>query len=495
MRSCFCNIILMICLLSVVRAGAQSTAFDAAVQAMTGKSLPQVNLQFNLSQASWQAFVPGNITIARLNAGGQVETVAYDCRLRYRGMSAAFLMKKSFAVKLVDEDGEKLDASLLGMRSDNNWILDAMAIDRLRMRNRVCFDVWNEISHVPWDTKYGNRNGTEGRFVEVFVNGNYNGVYCLTDKIDRKLLNLRKAVVGDDGAVAVKGLLYKGNNKTVSDTLLTYVDDDTNSEYWNSFELQYPDDYPSLSAWQPLMDLIDFNGKSTDESFVEHYNEWYYRDNLIDYWIMINVFNIQDMPYKNTFLSTPDINFSHRYMLTPWDMDASLGLYYDGNYANYFSNANRLSKFGPFNRLIPGNVDSIKQATAARWRQLLETTLAPNSIAWRINDYCRVLVESGAWQRECAMWNGIPVPLRADIYAEAAYAITWYQNSVQRLDNTLKAWARTDDDVINSAWVTRIYNYLLGRTTTPPSPKLDINSDGVINSADITAIYTIILGS
>lgn len=84
-----------------------------------------------------------------------------------------------------------------------------MAVDRIRMRNRVNFDIWNEISRTPYDTKYDNRNGTLGVFVEVFINEAYHGLYCLTDKINRKLLNLDKAKEDSDGNPVINGVLYK----------------------------------------------------------------------------------------------------------------------------------------------------------------------------------------------------------------------------------------------------------------------------------------------
>lgn len=96
--------------------------------------------------------------------------------------------KKSLAVRLVDGRGDDLDANVLGIREENSWILDAMAIDRIRMRNRICFDIWNSMSSTPYDTGYDNRNGTDGVFVELFLNGEYWGLYCLSDKVDRKLL-------------------------------------------------------------------------------------------------------------------------------------------------------------------------------------------------------------------------------------------------------------------------------------------------------------------
>ena len=298
--------------------------FDTMVSTMTQQSLPLVNLEFDTTMLNFQSFITGKITIAEHDSDSTIMS-QYDCLVRMRGKTALFLPKKSFAVKLVDEYGEKLDANLLGLREENSWILDAMGIDRLRMRNRVCFDIWEEYSHTMWDTSFGNRNGTVGTMVEVFVNGDYNGIYHLSDKINRQLLNLRKAKVNSDSTVTIKGVLYKGKNGLITNTLMEYEQASVDTTMWNSFELQYPEDYPCQDAWQPLMDIIDFNGTTTDQYFAEHYNEWYYTSNLVDYWCLLVAFNIMDMPYKNTFLSTPDINFGHQYMLSPWDLDASLG--------------------------------------------------------------------------------------------------------------------------------------------------------------------------
>ena len=128
---------------------------------------------------------------------------------RYRGATAMGKSKKAYAIKLRDEAGNSVDRSFFGLRNDNNWILDAMAIDRIRMRNRVNFDTWNAMSRTPYDTKYDGRNGTLGFFVEVFVNGEYHGLYCMTDKVNRKLLGVDKAKEDADGKPIINGVMYK----------------------------------------------------------------------------------------------------------------------------------------------------------------------------------------------------------------------------------------------------------------------------------------------
>ena len=467
--------------------------FDEMLSTMNELSLPLVNIEVNIDTVSYFHFVPGTFTLTEFN--DSVTTHTYNCLVRHRGKTAIFLPKKSFAIKLVDDEGEKLDANLLGLRTDNSWILNAMGIDKLRMRDRVCFDIWNEFSHTMWDTKFNNRNGTVGSMVEVFINGEYNGIYCLTDKINRQLLNLRKAKVEEDSSVTVKGLLYKGKDSGLSDFLLDYQEDRTDTLMWNTFELQYPDDYPSPQAWQPLMDLIDFNGKSGDEYFKAHYNEWYYDDNLVDFWILIMALGQEDMPYRNTFISTPDINFEHRYMLTPWDLDACLGRNYMGNESHFLPSLFRLNCYGPFNRLVPYNINGFKNKLARRWFELIDNELSPENLENHLRAIAQRYVESGAWEREYTLWKHTSIAIGRNIENELQYVMTWYTNNISILSTQINRWKDdyNEDDILSSNTITKIYNYLLN-IDPAYDEKLDVNNDGCINSNDVTRVYNFILG-
>lgn len=415
---------------------AQKSQYDEMRGRLTPQSLPLVNITVDVSAVNTTDYVSGEIEITdyQRRTAPSSETVRYHCLYRIRGGSSASHKKKSFAVKLTDENGEDLNANILGIREENSWILDAMAIDRIRMRNRLCFDVWNEISKVPYDTKYDNRNGTEGEFVEVFVNGNYNGLYCLTDKIDRKLLGLKKVKKGDDGKVQVRGVLYKGINWKSGYNLLSYTDADVNKDVWNAWELQYPDDYPSIDAWQPLMNLIDFcSSKTSYSTFCSSYRDFFYTDNLLDYVLFTVVMNVGDNGYKNTFLSIADVNESHRFLLSPWDMDMSLGGMWNGDYDDSFSDIDRYNYMGPFNRLVVLNVDGFRDALCARWAELYETLFSVEEINSRLDYYANMFVESGAWERERNMWDGKPVPLKASLFDEIRYVKDWYARNYVHL--------------------------------------------------------------
>lgn len=418
---------------------AQSSLFEQMKDGLDEHSLPLVNLTVDTTVLDRYSFVPGEIEIAdyQRRTDPSSSSVRYRCMLRIRGMMAASFGKKSFAVKLVDDAGEDLDAPVFGIRSENSWILDAMAVDRIRMRNRVCFDVWNGLSRTPYDTKYGNRNGTQGVFVEVFVNGGYNGLYCMTDKIDRKLLGLKKAKADSTG-VTVRGLLYKGISWKSGSNLLSYEEADMGGESWNAWELQYPDDYPSEDTWKPLATLIDFCSAATrDSEFHEEYQDWFYPENLADYLLLTVAMNVGDNAYKNTFLSVVDIGKGHRYLLTPWDMDYSLGGYYNGDYDETTAWIYRYQQIAPYNRLFSQrqSMDGFKGTVADKWAGLAATLLSPDSINRRLDDYARQFTVSGAWARERERWDGNPVPLKADIMEELDYVKGWYARNFESLCN------------------------------------------------------------
>ena len=144
-RQLFCLFVLCI----GIAVHAQDNQFVQMKGELTEHSLPLVNLTVNAGTLNRTNFVPATMEIVHTPCfdDDTLQLVTYNCKLRIRGNTAAKFDKKSFAIKLVDDDGNDLDANLFDIREENSWILDAMAIDRIRMRNRVCFDVWNEMSN------------------------------------------------------------------------------------------------------------------------------------------------------------------------------------------------------------------------------------------------------------------------------------------------------------------------------------------------------------
>ena len=421
---------------SLVTSALAKSQWETAISEYNEYSLPLVNVEVDVSGLKKESYIPGHITIvdAEMRTEGRL-MASFDCKLRYRGASSLKYEKKSFAIKLLDSDGENLDANVFGIRKENDWILDAMAIDRIRMRNRVCFDIWNEISKTPYKTDFDNRNGTLGYFVEVYLNGEYHGLYCMTDKIDRKLLGLKKAKEQSDGSVYVRGVLYKGEAWTDATGMSGYdTSESFDEESWNGWELQYPDDYPCYDAWKPLMNLIDFCN-TRNAFFKLHYRQHFYYDNLVDYALFIMGLNIIDNNVKNTHFSCPDINVNETFLITPWDLDCSLGGLYEGSHFDEYVKITNLTGNYLFYQMYMYNVDNFRESMKERWQELSLGIMSPNNFNARLDAYAKRFKESGAWQREYDKWNNNPVPL--DLDEELEYVKKWYVNNIAALNKVL----------------------------------------------------------
>lgn len=412
----------------IVSTACLAQTYEGMCDSLNDASLPLVNLTVDIDKVSKAEYTSAELDIADpLRRTDSNVASHFRCKVKYRGSSAMAYHKLSFAVKLVDDNDAALDAPVLGIRKSDNWILNAMAIDRIRMRDRVLFDVWNDMSAVPYETDFSQRNGTKGHFVELFINGNYHGLYCLTDKINRKLLDLKKAKEEDDGSITVRGLLLKCNKWGDAAFLRDYEEQKMDNLEWNGWELKHPDDYPSADTYQPLASLIDFCSTTGDTDFVDGLDEWFYRDNLIDYHLFVTTFSINDNMIKNTFLSTRNLSKGHRWLITPWDLDTSMGENYEGTHTPEFFKDYHVWAY-PFARLL--ETDTLyMEDMRARWQQLSQTTFAEDAIAARLDDYAKQFMASGAWARECARWNNDPVPLTTDPHEELDYVKNWYHRA------------------------------------------------------------------
>lgn len=127
--------------------------------------------------------------------------------IQYRGGWSQSLPKKSMEIEFwTDSTGtETVDHSLLGMRSDDDWNLQAMYNEPLRIRSKTSNDLWRMINTLHYQNQEPKAiNGIRMKYVELFVNNEYRGLYCLGEKVDRKQLKLKKY----NGNI--RGELYKG---------------------------------------------------------------------------------------------------------------------------------------------------------------------------------------------------------------------------------------------------------------------------------------------
>lgn len=401
-------------------------------------TLPVLRVTFPALQLNDKEYIFGQMSLQ--DTDGNITELS--AKFRIRGATAkSYAMKPSFNMKLREPDDTEIDANLLGLRECSSYILDAMAIDRICMRNRVSFDIWNAYSRLPYDSDFESRNGTVGAFVELYMNDVYKGIYCLTDRINRKLLDLKKPQVDEQGeAVTIHGALYKHGTLDIlnQDNVGMYNDGEVYVVEWHdAWELKEPEDYLCLEAWLPLLDFYD----NADD--YEYISSHFYLENIVDYTLLIMGLSISDnWGNKNKYLSIRDMAGTGdkiRLVVTPWDLDTAFGghykgEWYDGNYLNWDIEDIVKNAPKPFSTCL--QQDKFKSLLRNKWLQLRERVFNVDSVNQRLYDYCDLFERTGAWQRQCDYWSKQedPPELVHDLRAEIDQIAKWYENRFKQMD-------------------------------------------------------------
>ena len=95
--------------------------------------------------------------------------------IKWRGNSSLSFDQKQYTLETRSRTGKEVDAALLGMPADNDWVLHAPYNDISLMRNALAYELWSDMGH--W--------GPRTRMVELVLNNEYQGVYVLTETIKR----------------------------------------------------------------------------------------------------------------------------------------------------------------------------------------------------------------------------------------------------------------------------------------------------------------------
>jgi len=95
--------------------------------------------------------------------------------IEFRGSSSQQFPKKPFGLETISANGENNNVSLLGMPEENDWILNATYNDKSLMRDMLAYIVGGSMMDYT----------TRGRYCELVINGQYEGIYILMEKIKR----------------------------------------------------------------------------------------------------------------------------------------------------------------------------------------------------------------------------------------------------------------------------------------------------------------------
>ena len=439
------------------------------------------------------------------------EDIVSPCKMKFRGSAtnSHIYFKRNYHLKFVDEAGNKADYKFFeNLRNDNNWLLDAGTLDRLRIRNRVLTDLWADMGSKPYysDVEPKALNSSRGKMVEVFRNGEYQGMYNMCEPIDRKQMKLLKT---DEENGIINGLLWKTDVRTAGTMMQECTAVNNSRNLWNGFEVKYPDfEEVNPTNFGPLADAVRFVAESSDIEFAQQVSDYFDVPVLVDYFIFMQFTLAYDNMGKNVFWAIRDLNEDKKLTLGVWDFDTSLGqswkrYEYHPDYLTPDVDLFTMRTADNYmHRLIKWNVDGFVDKAGERYRALRKGVLATDSIKQRFMTYLDMLDKCGATQREYTRWYKCSDlgGLTADLVRETPFVMDWIEKRMEFMDVYFAHYATGDINRNGSIDISDI-NALVSNTLGIEENKmpdiysyrLDLNGDKSVDITDINHLTNIIM--
>lgn len=356
-------------------------------------------------------------------------TSRMDCSFHVRGNTSVLFDKKSYRIELHDRTGKNLKESLLGLRRDDDWVLNSLSTDCTLSREKTAYSLWETVNAME-ETPVP---APSVEYAEVFLNNRYMGVYGLMFPVDRKLMNLQP---GDllykirtwKEEMTAKGELtdYNGQNEILNENGFAYA------------SIEYPGNDSGPYIWDPLKVYQDFVFETQDPDTLRGQNVSVDRENFVLHELFCEMTRAADNTWKNLFLAARRKK-EGGYVLTEtvWDLNYTFGdvFTWDPENGNTVFDRNgtdsyklRYDRDYGYTALAKAD-PSYRDDAAAKWIKWRDSGISPDLVSGMLEDNIRILVRSGAFKRDCERWNR---EAPSDSYKEET--ALWIKKRFQFLD-------------------------------------------------------------
>jgi len=413
-----------------------------------------------ISFAIGQTFTSSNLPIVLINTNGQTivnePKITVDLGIIYngegvrnnvtdslnhykgkvgieiRGSSSQMFPKKQFGFETRDAGGEDLAVSLFGMPEESDWILSAQYNDKTLMRDVITYALSNAIG------RYASRS----RYCELVINGQYQGVYILLEKVkrDKNRVNVSKLdSTGTSGDALTGGYIIKidkldgsGNDGWYS-TFAPF----TGSPYKILYQYHYPKPEDIIEVQKTYIKnfILNFEANMmlpTYDDTVNGYVKVLDVNSAVDYFIMNEVTKNVDGFRLSFYMHKDKDSKNSKLILGPyWDYNHGFGNsdYYDGaiingwqlSYLTTNSTFKTTDQFQPpfwWNRLLQDK--NFMNKVKSRWIELRKKQFVGNTINAFVDSLVFHLTE--AQQRNFVRWPILNTYVWPNAYVGGSYA-------------------------------------------------------------------------
>jgi CotH kinase protein/Secretion system C-terminal sorting domain len=424
--------------------------------------------------------------------------------IELRGASSQlYHPKKSYGVELWDASGIERDTILLGMPKESDFCLTANYIDKSLLNNSLTYSLWQQMGH--WGPRHQN--------VELVIDGNYQGVYLLTEKIKRDSLrvDISKLLPADTtGDQLTGGYIVTIDQQAGS---LNYGWDSQYDAYgangvgvYPHFICTYPDNgiMPQQAAYiHSYVDSFEtalLNGQNDPLTGWQKYADI---NSFVDYFLVQEFSRNVDGYRASTYFYKDKQSTGGKLTMLVWDYDRGWGnaSYAFGNdpagwdwpFGDNYPIANPLQVPKWWDRFLQDTL--FTKALRCRWEELRNTTLSVSDLHAYADSMAQYLNESQ--QRNFTKWPilGVlifpnPSPVPTTYAGEIDELKTWITNRWNWLDVNIPGTAVNCNLVSNLASPNEKHNLILY-----PNPTSDVltlqwdvplNNPATISVADLT---------
>ena len=341
--------------------------------------------------------VLGSIESFDNQENAEIREHANDVSIKVRGNTSWKYEKKGY--KLVIENKEiesqKQKCNLFGLREGNEYLLAALYDDPERIRNVFSSNLW--YYSCAKNNMFNVDNGMYYKYIELFFNHEYWGLYAIGFPIDEQQEQLDLS--------SGKETIYKKvnwnydidvNNMrqcSIDDLLIGYeVDKKQQNEFsmnlLKQFYKKLQDDNTNIDELYTMSDI----------------------DNAIDTFLFFNLSQAYDSVrdgdgfINNVYLISKIFENNIKFIYTPWDLDYSWSDF--RNNSDYFENLhyNYYMRINPVNNLLEKGDMEIKNRIIARYNCLRENEWSNEYVSNMLDKYQFQIYDSGAYLRDSRKW-------------------------------------------------------------------------------------------
>lgn len=336
-----------------------------------------------------------------------------DIGIELRGSSSLFFPKKSYGVETWDAEGMDINVSLLGMPSEEDWILYGPYSDKTLIRNMLIYDLSRDM----------NRYASRTKLVELNINSLYVGVYVFMEKLKRneQRINISRLKpeenVGEDltGGYIIKIDKNDKEGYTPQNSFESaYPPSNATMEQKIRFLYEYPDADEITMAQRDYISTIiaNFESALAADNFADPVNGYAAHidvDSFVDFFILNELSNNVDGYRISTYMNK-DKNGKLK-MGPIWDFNLAFGN------ADYCSGGATNVWAYQFNERCPGDFWAVPfwwerlledpafvTRVQERWNTLRGGTLSDASILGKVDAYVKTLNDVGAVKSNFDTW-------------------------------------------------------------------------------------------